>query len=445
MKLKFYTSILKFTILLLVINTLYSCTHYIATPESDKIASFHNSFDYDNVSNLKSNELSLYVDYSTCISQGQYSDFYNKLVPSFVDATKKYFSIKGDIIQQEDGDVFTLLRSIKNTNYSELKKAINLMSESDSESVLLTDGEYYKPDVTKSSINNPYMADAFKKWLSKGHDIYIISEPYIESYKGKTFNKKRMYILFTDSRLSGNIWERIKKTTLLEDFPDVSIYHLSADHPTLLLPKGCKTSYSNPSTSAKVIEGNGYELQEWTASWKFAEDYIIIANDSLTGDVLPFGDYICKGLTLDRNSLGGYRITSLKAKSYIINQEYADFYNGNMISVDSIQVFDGIIIDKEEFEKHGQIVLHFDPSFERQLLNGDPYNYIKIDLYVDEVEDISFDYTTMLGFDSIELPGQINTSIVESIKHSLFTPEIKNLIFNKPVYTYYLKTYKYKF
>ena len=191
-----YTSILKFTILFFAINTLYSCTHYIATPESDKIASFHKSFDYNNISSLKSDELSLYVDYSTCISQGQFSDFYNKLVPSFVDATKKYFSIKGDIIQQEDGDVFTLLRSIKDTNYSELKKAIDLMSESDSESVLLTDGEYYKPDVTKSSINNPYMADAFKKWLSKGHDIYILSEPYIESYKGKTFNKKRMYILF---------------------------------------------------------------------------------------------------------------------------------------------------------------------------------------------------------------------------------------------------------
>lgn len=445
MKSKLNTSILRIIILFFAINTLYSCTHYIATPESDKIASFHKSFDYDNISSLKSDELSLYVDYSTCISQGQFSDFYNKLVPSFVDATKKYFSIKGDIIQQEDGDVFTLLRSIKDTNYSELKKAIDLMSESDSESVLLTDGEYYKPDVTKSSINNPYMADAFKKWLSKGHDIYILSEPYIESYKGKTFNKKRMYILFTDSRLLGNIWERIKKTTILEDFPDVSIYHLSADHPALLLPKGCKTSCSNPSTSAKVTEGNGYELHEWTASWQFVEDYIISAKDSLTGEVLPFGDYISKGLILDRNSLGGYRITSLKAKSYIINQEYADFYNGNTFSVDSIQVFDGIIIDKEEFEKHGQIVLHFDPSFERQLLNGDPYNYIKIDLYVDEVEDISFDYTTMLGFDSIEIPGQINSSIVESIKHSLFTPEIKNLISNKPVYTYYLKTYKYKF
>ena len=53
--------------------------------------------------------------------------------------------------------------------------------------------------------NNPYLADAFKTWMKKGHDIFIISEPYIETNNGLQYNKKRFYFLFTDTRLKVTI------------------------------------------------------------------------------------------------------------------------------------------------------------------------------------------------------------------------------------------------
>ena len=52
------------------------------------------------------------------------------------------------------------------------------MADLDGESVLLTDGEYFQPSIAKGNVNNPYMASALKKWLLKGHDVFVLSEPY---------------------------------------------------------------------------------------------------------------------------------------------------------------------------------------------------------------------------------------------------------------------------
>lgn len=45
--------------------------------------------------------------------------------------------------------------------------------------------------------------------VEKGHDIYIVAEPYKEAYNGNVFDKKRFYFLFTDSRVPNNIYDRI--------------------------------------------------------------------------------------------------------------------------------------------------------------------------------------------------------------------------------------------
>lgn len=55
-----------------------------------------------------------------------------------------------------------------------LEDCCQMMSESQSESVLLTDGEYYNPTIDSAGANNPYMADALKVWLKKGHDVLLL-------------------------------------------------------------------------------------------------------------------------------------------------------------------------------------------------------------------------------------------------------------------------------
>lgn len=95
------------------------------------------------------------------------------------------------------------------------------MANRNGESVMLTDGELFTQTATKNNPNNPYMHEAFKKWLLKGHDIHIIAEPFQEFYHGKNYNKKRFYIIFTDDRVQGNIYDRIKEIVNMEQFPQV--------------------------------------------------------------------------------------------------------------------------------------------------------------------------------------------------------------------------------
>lgn len=428
-----------------------SCCDKIPTDDGGKYMPYIEEFHYSNFfkgdDTIESGNLSLYVDYSTCNVLGQNSPFYQALVPSWVAAAKNFYSIKGTDIKKEEGQTFTLLRTIQEVNYAELANAIGRMANSNSESVLLTDGEYYQQSIAKGHINDPYMADALKTWLKKGHDIFVFSEPYVEPYKGQMFNKKRFYIIFTDVRLRDNIYDRIMQTTKLQNFPDVEMFHLSADHPSLSA-EGTSTKV-NENLSAEVKGFGSFEAQEWPIDWKDGiEPLIVYAVNSQTGKTLPDGESFTGGLKVDRNSFGGYRISAVTTKVYNINQEFTDFCAAKQAGVKYKVNFtptplDNFIkIDDKEFQKHGIINLYFDTQMYTPdpVLNGCPYNFTKVDICVSGVQDMFSKFAHQFEFDSIDMPGQTNTSVAESIKQCLADPDIKTMISTCPIYTIYIKT-----
>lgn len=393
-------------------------------------------------------ELVLYVDYSTCNVLGQNSPFYQALVPSWVDAADEYYSIKGAQITKEEGNVFSLLKSITNYDYADLKTAAEKMAESRNESVLLTDGEYFQKSIALGNVNNPYLKDAFTKWLKKGHDIYIFSEPYQEPYKGAIYNKKRFYIIFTDSRLEGNIYDKITQTVKLEAYPQVEMFHLSASHPAL----AAESTHTTPNEmlSAQVKGFGTFEAQEWQVDWEDAiEPYIVNAVSNSTGQPLPDGAAFTGKLKIDRNSFGGYRITDVTVRSYDISQEFTNFCNaknagqkvGGKITPTEYKNF--VKIDESEFKKHGVIDLHFDTqNFDPSILTGVPCTYFKLDICISSTENIFKQYEAMFTFDSIDQPGQKNVSLAESIKQCLAEPSIKDMMATSPIYTIYVKANK---
>lgn len=426
------------------------CTDCVSTDDGGKYSTYIEEFHYANffkgIDAIDSGNLTLYVDYSTCNVLGQNSTFYQALVPSWVAATRSYYSIKGAEIAKEEGPTFDLLRTIEEVNYADLKGAIEQMANSNSESVLLTDGEYFQQSIAKGNINNPYMADALKSWLKKGHDIFVYTEPYVEQYKGQSYNKKRFYIIFTDVRLRDNIYDRITQTVKLQDFPDVEMFHLSADHPSLAA-EGTNTK-PNENLSAKVKGFGTFEAQEWEIDWKNGiEPLIIYAVDPQTGETLPDGESFTGGLKVDRNSFGGYRISNVAAKVYNINQEFTDFCTAKQAgekfkSNITLTPLDNFIkLDETEFQKHGIINLYFDGQMYTPdpVLNGSPYNFIKIDICVSEVQDMFSQFAHQFEFESIDMPGQTNTSVAESIKQCLADPDIKTMIATCPIYTIYIK------
>lgn len=427
------------------------CGSYVPTANDNKyISEFHQTYFSPNINMLKEDDLSLFVDYSTCITMGQHSPFFQSLQPSLVNATRHYYSIKGPEIKREsDVNIYTELRNIVEVNYADLERAANLIVEGNSEAVLLTDGEYYRKNIAGGGINDPYMADALKTWLKKGHDIFIVSEPYVEMHKGNEYSKKRFYFLFTDNRLKGNIYDRIMQTVDFDKFPDVEVFHLSADHPSIMA-EGKASRINNTLSAMQDARGN-YEVQDWPIDWKSIESVILNGVDAQSGEALINGECIIGGLKVDRNSYGGFRITDIDVKVYDINNEYAVFYNefeSESISNTELSLMhcsNTIVHDVEEFNNHGIVNLYFDAQMwtPDNFLSGKPFNYTKIDICVSQTENIFNQYSSMFDFDAIGLPGESNVSVTESVKQALFDPDIQKMMNSAVLYTIYIKSNKY--
>jgi hypothetical protein len=438
-----------------IIMSLSSCKKEQTPDDIKHLEEFHIINFAEQEKDLKENQLKLYVDYSTCNMLGQNSSFFQEIAASLVTKTTEYYSIKGDAIEQEDigvnGGVYTLLRNINEVNYADLSKAITLMSNSDCESVLITDGEYYTPSIAKGHDNDPYLAEAFKKWILRGYDVHLISEPYMEPNGGKLYNKKRFYILFTDDRMPNNIYERIRRTVSFTNFPDVDEFHLSASHPRMK-GNGVNSSVQNSILESKSKGYGVFEIQDWDGcDWKTIEDEIVNAIDEKTGDVLENGATVIE-MGVDKNSFGCYRISGLKLNVYNINQYYNEFYiareNGEKLgrqeyNLESVQLENFMLIDNKEFEKHSKIDIHFNqPWFDPNVLLGKPYNYLKLDIVIDDVKSIFDQHEEKFEFESISKDGEKNVSVASSIKQCLADDKVLKKMIGQVIYTIYVKSEK---
>lgn len=429
---------------------------------------------------IKEHELNLFVDYSTCIAQAMNYDqtgsrFYKALVAPLSHETKHFYSIKGSDIMEELGETFSLLRTIQEVNYADLAKAVEIIANGNTEAVLLTDGEYYQKSIAGGNINNPYMTNAFKTWLRKGHDIYIFAEPYVETNHGRQFNKKRFYFIFTDSRISNNIFDIITNNIDVKCYPEVQYYHLTASMPKLKAMGANQCSIPNPMLGIIPKACGNYEIQDWTGwRWKDITSYIINACDPDTGEPLKNGEPIITGLHLDKDFNGGcYQIEDISISVKDINSAYLNFttlldealanngiqnadrntifaYAGNIaqnMRINPAEAQNFMLLDKDGFKKNGDINILFD----KYMFNGDflfnkGYNYFKIDI---DIQSCSNNFNnnqsaqSIFEFDSIDFPGQINTSVIESIKLAISDPAISNLIKGKTLYSIYVVCNKY--
>lgn len=426
-------------------------------PDTKYLEEYHKLTTASEINNLKENDMALFVDYSTCIARGMDSPFYQKMVSPLTAATREYWSIKGDTITKESGDVYSLLNNVVETNYAALDRAIEKMAERDGESVMLTDGELFTQTITKDSPSNPYMYKAFKTWLLKGHDIHILAEPYQELYKGNTFNKKRFYIIFTDDRMAGNIYDRIRELVDLKQFQQVDEFHLSGNY-LWAVPvdeKGNSAKHSTPAEelAAEVTGYGDYEVQDWQIEWKDIYNLVINAPDSITGEPMPNGKKAISGLRINRNAFGCYRIKNIGVRATVINTDYTNLYNKRLADEkvkalkpqNEVPLNNFIGFDTGEFNKHSNVDLYFDveafaPDAE---LTGDPFNYIKLEIVITDLENILGNSIDMFSFDSMVNVGKPNISISESLKNCVFDPELTDRLKGKVLYTIYIKTNKY--
>lgn len=435
--------------LLVMSVCLCSCGGGVQTPEdAEQLESFHRTYFEQKDGPLADGQLNLYVDYSTCCALGQNSQFFQDVTASLVNRTTAYYSIKGsEIAKEESSDIYTLLRNINEVNYADLASAAKMIADDEVETVLLTDGEYYTQSIARGHDNDPYLTNAFKTWILKGHDIYVISEPYVEVNRHKDYKKKRFYFLFTDDRIPNNIHSRIVRTVDFQNYPEIDEFHISASHP-MLKGDDNNTSIQNGILASKSKGFGSFEICDWSAcDWKTIDEMIVNALDPNTGELTENGDPVME-MAIDKNSFGCYQIQELDVKLYDINTLYSDYYNAVVLGSDSLHVLDKLYeldnflkIDKTEFDENGKIKLYFDRNyFDPTAFCGSPYNYLKVDLTINKVQQVFVGHEDKFTFESIDNPGNVNVSIASSIKQCLADQDVMNKMTGQTIYSIYIKS-----
>lgn len=105
---------------------------------------------------------------------------------------------------------------------------------------------------------------------------------------------------------------------------------------------------------------------------------------------------------------------------------------------------DFVKVDDKKFSANGIVELTFAGDLYNPdgILDGDPFNYTKIDLFATDISPMTNVYLPLFTFESLTHPGEQNVSVGASIEQCLINPEIKELILKTPIYTLYIKSNK---
>lgn len=430
------------------------------------ITDFHQTYFGDKKAPLKTGDMKLYVDYSTCVAQAMNdgSTFYKDMLP-ILQRASSFYSIKGADVSLDSnissgGDIYNELCNIQEVNFANLPKAAEEIVNGDREVILVTDGEFYQPTEAKSHNNDPYLHKALKKWLSLGREIFIYCEPYKESYKGKSYDKKRFYFVFTDSEVKGNVYDIIvNQIPNIEKRTDVLQYHLTSSHSILKTEGQSNSSVPNENLSAEIIKACGYyEVQDWSAlSWKNIKKYIIEAVEDEKGNELKNGEPIISGLSLDRNTNGScFRIDDIYLEVSNITELYQQYCDARDRGQKPAQIISEhpmrdpkiyrmsnfMILDQDEFKRTGKIRIFFDKeNFDPTNLQSNSANLLKIEIKVKQFTNAfknNNDARSRFEFEVLGQSGQTNQSVVQSIDAILAERDIRDMMQDRTLYTIYV-------
>lgn len=422
---------------------LTSCSLIGGSPRVDdmsNIGAFHKATTSSNKTQLATDKdgrggscVDLYIDYSDCMTTAIQSEYYKNVQPAIIACNPNYYSIKGGDIKFETNDkmkVHQLLNGIRNVDYSNLKGAVDSILKNKHEAILITDGEYYQKGIG-ANLNNPYLADEFKEWLTQGLDVYVYSEPY---QSGK-FTKNRYYMLFTDHRIDNNIQQIFSRNAPKDG--SVKMVHLYSGIP------GFRVADSGVNLNqqllddgqGKVVKGQGYEWHILDAKWDDIYEYIAQADDKKDRIFL-------KGIKLTVGEEDAYRPEEIEVKAYEISDAYLNFDpKGKAVPDLGEELEDFLDVDDHAWKK-GEVVLKFDDDFDGQGLNGSEGNLLRIDICVEKSKENFTGNPNIGGKFQFNSPYGLNTSVYESLKQTLLDPTISPERQGNPIiYTIYLSTY----
>ena len=368
----------------------------------------------------QSNGAIMYVDASTVFSDAERnSDIYKTMKSQMYQYIGTLVFIKGQEFEatecnRQQQALFNALESMRAVversdpfKYADIQKAVENICNGNRQGMIITDFEFYKPDGTGAvwapHDMDPYLSESFVKWLKKGYQIDILTEPYIEKYNRMDYLKKRFYVFFTDpddeAPISTTMIGQVRKYVVDGD-PSIGHCNLVTLRNTDLSMSRVNESNScdsEISIDTYPLEGCPGELNAIDATWEDIKQYVMKLdkfNKPMRDDEegpLPLID----GLVV--NNGNNYSVTNLSwhatniTKPFLMEQE-----KGDSLTFDKMEEWDLTDAFMVEMNEDNEVSVYLTPKIltskhlygEKEGFRG---NLIRLDIDIDQCAVQEFD------------------------------------------------------
>src|SRR5574344_1931626 len=288
----------------------------------------------------------LYLDHSTCVIDAvQNSEVFKAVRPNLGQYCDTLRLIKGDgsesiALNKKENKVSEVLETINtDISFADIRSAVFKICNDNQQAILISDCESYANG--RFLDLEPYMSEPLKEWLGKGHSIYIITEPYQEKYKGRTYDKKRFFIIFTDDKLQAPISNVIKAEIqgLMENGVCTWFKMTNSD----ISIESPKSDMVNPNLTFNVDYLNGFEFISIDDSWEAIREYVMKLNKY--GNPIPEekSEPLISNLILVNGEY--FKINDIQVEATNITSKYLALEDSS-VTANEINISDGFVLDK---------------------------------------------------------------------------------------------------
>ena len=398
----------------------------------------------------------LYIDASTVfIDAENSSDIYNDMKSQMYQYIGTLVFIKGNQFDttecnRQEQTLFNALENMKTDyDYADIQKAVENICGGNRQGMLITDFEFYKEG--KIHDRDPYLSESFKKWLSRGYRIDILTEPYYE----KKCLKKRFYVFFIDPQekapITNTMIESVKDF-IVKGSPEVGEcnWFTLVNSDVCIVRENDKNSCSNEIDVKTILYLlNDCELNIINTPWDDIKEYVMKLdshNQVYEGEnPIPIID----GLRLkDGNN---FNVEKLKlvatniSKSYLQEQIKKDGSEGTISFDEKNDLWDISDAFEIKMDKDKEISIFVNEKIfnAKQLYSesdGFCGNLIRLDLVVDECSDKKIDNKSVFEWNTVKNGQQTGGNAIcvsRSIMNVLSDIEI---VPSGTLYTIYIQT-----
>lgn len=401
----------------------------------------------DSKRNLLDKKTVLYLDHSTCVIDAvNSSDVWISLFPNFTQYSDELVLIKGSDFERielnRDSNVVeeTLKRITKDIPWADIDKAVQEIVNGNTQAIIVSDFEAFDNGtgtlMTRTRDLVPYLSPWLKKWLEKGFSIYIITEPYTESFNSKPVDKKRFYFIFSDDNLEAPISANVKNEIdhLIENG---TCHLLKMTNSDINVESPTSDDMSADDLDFHVDYGVGFDFVSIESSWDDIREYVMKLDKY--GEPIPEEDKqpILKNFRLNHGV--NYKVENIEIIATNITSDFVELKK----NISGKDISEAFIVDNIALKSNLINIYLTDKIFSNDFLSAEHGgNLIRLDFIIDEISLIPYDQT-LFEWNSL-YKNQTSICISKSVENALLDVNVIPTNNNRRlIHTVFLKSGPY--